>query len=521
MTTTDHKKIGIMYVVATMSFFVVAGVLAALIRAQLAVPENTFLSAHAYNQIFTLHGTAMIFLVIAPFGIGLANFLAPLQIGAPDVAFPRINATGLWLFILGGVTVFAGLATYGGAAATGWTAYAPMNELFVGTGAGQDLFFVGLLMASISTILTSMNLLVTVFTLRAPGMTMWRIPIFTWEIVATALLVLMAFPSLAAAFAMALIERHLGGHFFDPAYGGNPVLYQHLFWFFGHPEVYVLILPYFGIVTEIVATFSRKPVFGYVGMVIAAFAIAGLSLGVWAHHMFTTGAVSNPFFSAVSFLIAVPTGVKFVNWIGTMWKGSIALTVPMLFAIGFLLNFLIGGITGVMIASPPIDYQAHDSYFIVQHFHYTIGGGSLFALFGALYFWFPKMFGIKLDERIGRWVFALLFLGFNVTFIPMGFMGMEGMARRVYTYSAIGHLPLLNAIATFGAAIMTLGVIGFFTDVLVSVRRRLPVTADPWGGYSLEWITSSPPPEFNFERLPAVRSRRPAIDFKRSGAAQT
>ncbi|MBV8343548.1 MAG: cbb3-type cytochrome c oxidase subunit I [Candidatus Eremiobacteraeota bacterium] len=512
MTTTDHKKIGIMYVVSTLTFFVAAAVLATLIRAQLAVPENSFLSAHAYNQIFTLHGTAMIFLVIAPFGIGLANYLVPLQIGAPDVAFPRLNATGLWLFVLGGITVFAGLAAYGGGAATGWTAYAPLDEFFEGTGAGQDLFFIGLLLTSVSTILTSLNLLVTVFLFRAPGMTMWRIPIFTWEIVATAVLVLMAFPSLAAAFAMALIERHMGGHFFDPAFGGNPVLYQHLFWFFGHPEVYVMILPYFGIVTEIVATFSRKPVFGYVGMVIAAFAIAGLSLGVWAHHMFTTGAVSNPFFSAVSFLIAVPTGVKFVNWIGTMWKGSIVLTVPMLFAVGFLLNFLIGGITGVMIASPPIDYHAHDSYFIVQHFHYTIGGGSMFALFGALYFWFPKMFGVRLGERIGRWVFALLFVGFNATFIPMGFMGMEGMARRVYTYPAIGHLPLLNAIATFGAGLMTIGTIAFFVDVLVSIRRRAPVEDNPWGGYSLEWMTSSPPPEFNFHALPPIRGRRPALE---------
>jgi cytochrome c oxidase subunit I len=512
LTTTDHKKIGIMYMVTTMAFFVVSGVLAMLMRAQLAVPENDFLSSHTYNQIFTLHGTAMIFFVIAPFGIGLANYLVPLQIGAPDVAFPRLNATGLWLFVLGGLTVFAGLATYGGAGAAGWTAYAPLNQVFEGTGAGQDLWFVGLLMASVSTIVTAINLLVTIFLLRAPGMTMWRLPIFTWEIVATGLLILIAFPSLAAVFAMSLIDRHLGGHFFDPQYGGNPILYQHLFWFFGHPEVYVMILPYFGIVTEIVATFSRKPVFGYVGMVISAFAIAGLSLGVWAHHMFTTGAVSNPFFSAVSFLIAVPTGVKFVNWIGTMWKGSIEFAVPMLFAIGFMLNFLIGGITGVMIASPPIDYQAHDSYFIVQHLHYVIGGGSMFALFGALYFWFPKMFGVRLQERLGRAVFFLLFVGFNVTFIPMGFMGLEGMARRVYTYPATGHLALLNAIASAGAVLMAAGVALFLVDVAVSARKRVPAGANPWGGYSLEWIAASPPPEFNFHELPPIRSGRPAWD---------
>jgi cytochrome c oxidase subunit 1 len=512
LTTTDHKKIGIMYVVAVLAFFIAAGISAMLIRAQLAVPGNTLLSSHLYNQIFTLHGTAMIFFVIAPFGIGLANYLVPLHIGAPDVAFPRLNATGLWLFVLGGITVFAGLATYGGAAATGWTAYAPLNEIFEGTGAGQDLWLIGLLLASVSTILTAINLLVTIFLLRAPGMTMWRIPIFDWEIVATGLLILMAFPSLAAALAMVLIERHLGGHFFDAAYGGNPVLYQHLFWFFGHPEVYVMILPYFGIVTEVVATFSRKPVFGYVGMVMSSFAIAGLSMGVWAHHMFTTGAVSNPFFSAVSFLIAVPTGIKFVNWIGTMWKGSIEFSTPMLFVIGFMLNFLIGGITGVMIASPPIDYQAHDSYFIVQHFHYTIGGGSMFALFAALYFWFPKMFGLRLSERLGRWVFALLFVGFNATFIPMGFMGLEGMARRVYTYPAMGHLPLLNAIATAGAALMAVGVALFFANVLMSLRRRAPMADNPWGGFSLEWLTSSPPPEFNFRAIPPIRSRRPALD---------
>ncbi|HKU81824.1 MAG TPA: cbb3-type cytochrome c oxidase subunit I [Candidatus Tumulicola sp.] len=510
LTTTDHKKIGIMYVVATLTFFVAAGFLSLLIRAQLARPDNGLIGAPTYNEVFTLHGTAMIFFVIAPFGLGLANYLVPLQIGAPDMAFPRLNALGLWLFVLGGLTVFSGLASYGGAAATGWTSYAPLSELAQGTGAGQDLWFAGLLLAGISTILTAINLLVTVFLYRAPGMTMWRIPIFTWEIVATCVLILMAFPSLTAVYAMVLIDRHLGGHFFDPAYGGNPVLYQHLFWFFGHPEVYVMILPYFGIVTEIVATFSRKPVFGYVGLVISAFAIAGLSLGVWAHHMFTTGAVSNPFFSAVSFLIAVPTGVKFVNWIGTMWKGAITLSTPMLFAIGFMLNFLIGGITGVMIASPPIDYQAHDSYFIVQHFHYTIGGGSLFALFGALYFWFPKIFGVRLSERLGKWVFGCLFVGFNVTFIPMGFMGMEGMARRVYTYPNVAHLALLNGIASAGAALMAVGAVVFFASVALAAIRRVPAGDNPWGGYTLEWLTTSPPPEFNFTSLPPIRSRRPA-----------
>jgi cytochrome c oxidase subunit 1 len=519
LTATDHKKIGIMYVVATMVFFAAAGVLSMLIRAQLTVPDNTFLSAHLYNQVFTIHGTAMIFFVIAPFGLGLANYLVPLQIGAPDVAFPRLNATAFWMFAIGGIVVFAGFATYGGAADNGWTSYAPLSEISQGTGAGQDFWCIGLLLAGVSTILTAINLTTTVFLLRAPGMTMWRIPIFSWEIVATAVLILMAFPSLTAVLLMLLVDRHLGGHFFDAAYGGNPILYQHLFWFFGHPEVYVMILPYFGIVTEIVATFSHKPVFGYVGLVIAAFAIAGLSLGVWAHHMFTTGAVSNPFFSAVSFLIAVPTGVKFVNWIGTMWKGSIELSTAMLFALGFLVNFLLGGISGVMVASPPIDYDAHDSYFVVHHFHYVLGGGSMFALFGALFFWFPKMFGVLLNERLGKWCFGLVFVGFNATFLPMAFMGLEGMARRVYTYPNVEHLAALNAIATAGAVVMAAGFVLFFINVAVSAWKRVPVPDNPWGGYSLEWATSSPPPEFNFKSLPAIRGRRPALDAREPAAS--
>lgn len=516
LTTTNHKKIGIMYIVSTLMFFAFAGILALLIRAQLAVPNNTMLGPNTYNQIFTLHGTAMIFLVIAPFGVGLANFLIPLQIGAPDLAFPRLNAAGFWLFLVGGLTVFAGLAAYGGAAAAGWTAYAPLSELSVGTGAGQDLWIIGLLMVSVSTLITVINFMVTVFLFRAPGMTMWRIPIFTWEMIATGVLVLFAFPPLTAVLFMLLIERHLGGHFFDPSSGGNPILYQHLFWWFGHPEVYVMILPYFGIVTEIVATFSRKPVFGYVGMVISAFAISGLSLGVWAHHMFTTGAVANAFFSGMSFLIAIPTGVKFVNWIGTMWKGAIEFSTAMLFAIGFMLNFLIGGITGVLVASPPIDYAVHDSYFIVQHFHYTLGGGSMFALFGALFFWFPKIFGVTLNERMGKLTFWLTFVGFNVTFLPMGFMGLEGMARRVYTYPNVAHLALLNAIASAGAGILAIGFILFFVNVFVSVRRGEPAPDDPWHGYSLEWLTSSPPPEFNFKTLPPIRSKNPAWDVDRA-----
>jgi cytochrome c oxidase subunit 1 len=514
LTTTDHKRIGVLYILTTGAFFAVAGLLAMAIRTQLAAPGLHVLSAQAYNAVFTLHGTAMIFFVVAPFGLGLANFLVPLQIGAPDMAFPRLNATAFWLFCFGGLTVFAGAATAGGAASTGWTAYAPLSEVIAGTGAGQDMWIVGLLLASISTILTAINLLVTIFLFRAPGMTMWRLPIFCWEIVATCLLILVAFPPLACVLAMLLIDRHFGGGFFDPARGGNPILYQHLFWFFGHPEVYVMILPYFGVVTEVVAVFSRKPVFGYVGLVLASLAIAGLSVGVWAHHMFTTGLVDNPFFAGVSFLIAVPTGIKFFNWIGTMWRGSIHLTTPMLFCIGFMMNFLLGGITGVMLASPPIDYQAHDSYFVVAHFHDVIGGGSLFAIFAALFFWFPKIFGVRLNETLGKWFFWIVFVGFNLTFLPMYEMGLEGMPRRVFSYPAFAHLPALNAVASAGAALMLVGVILFACNVASSLWVRTPAGNDPWDAYTLEWATTSPPPEFNFSSLPVIRSERPWFDAK-------
>ncbi len=518
LTTTDHKRIGILYLMTSLAYFGVAGFLSLVIRTQLSRPNNTLVNAHQYAQLFTLHGTAMIFLFVAPFAFGLGNFLIPLQIGAADMAFPRLNATSYWLFLFGGLIVFLGAATSEGAAASGWSAYPPLSEIKVSTGLGQDLWIVGVFLVSLATIVTSINFITTVFIFRAPGMTMWRIPIFTWEMVATSLLVFMAFPSLAATLLLLFIDRRLGGHAFDPAFGGSPVLWEHLFWFFGHPEVYVMILPYFGVISEIVPVFSRKPIFGYTGLVLAAFAIAGLSMGVWAHHMFTSGVVNNPFFSFVSFLIAVPTGVKFFNWIATMWRGSISFETPMLFAIGFLLNFLIGGITGVMIASPPIDYQAHDSYFVVAHFHYVLGGGSLFAIFAALFFWWPKMFGRKLDETLGRWCFALLFVGFNVTFLPMHFMGVMGMPRRVFTYDAGGPLPILNLIATCGSYLMFAGVALFAYNAIVTARSGIRAANDPWGANSLEWWVSSPPPEHNFESLPPIRSERPVFDARAAAA---
>ncbi|HZZ64550.1 MAG TPA: cbb3-type cytochrome c oxidase subunit I [Candidatus Baltobacteraceae bacterium] len=520
LTSTNHKSIGILYILTTFFFFIVAGILSLLIRLQLAHPDNTVLTPHAYNEVFTLHGTAMIFLVVAPFAFGLANYLVPLQIGAPDMAFPRLNLLSVMLFIISGFTIFAGVFAQGGAAAAGWTGYAPLSEWQIGTGAGQDLWIIGLILNAMATIMVAINFVTTILLYRAPGMTMWRMPIFTWEILATALLILMAFPSLTAVLFELLLSRHYCAHFFDPQYGGDPILYQHLFWFFGHPEVYVMILPYFGVITEVVSVFSGKPVFGYVGLVLSAFAIAGLSMGVWAHHMFTTGVVANGFFSGMSFLIAVPTGVKFWNWIGTMWRGNIRLTTSMLFAVGFLLNFLVGGVTGVMVASPPIDYHAEDTYFIVSHFHYTLGGGSLFAIFAAVYFWFPKMFGTRLNETLGKLNFWLMFVGFNLTFFPMYFMGIEGMPRRVFTYPAIADLPWLNLLASAGAGIMALAAIVFVVNVIVSKLAQEPAADDPWDAFTLEWGTSSPPPEFNFHALPPIRSERPVWDLHHPELAQ-
>lgn len=509
LTSTDHKRVGILYMGTSLLFLLVAGTLAMLIRAQLARPDATLLLPQTFNAVFTLHGTAMIFLVIAPFGFGLGNYLIPLQIGAPDMAFPRLNATSFWVFLFGGLTVFAGAAANDGAAQAGWTAYAPLSDITISAGIGQDLWIVGIAMVSVATIAAAVNFVTTAFVLRAPGMTMWRLPIFTWEMIATSLLVFMAFPALTATLLLLFVDRHFGGHAFDPAYGGSPILYQHLFWFFGHPEVYVMILPYFGIISEVVATFSGRPIFGYTGMVLAAIAIAGLSMGVWAHHMFTTGAVDDPFFSFVSFLIAVPTGIKFFNWIATMWGGAIRYTTAMWYALGFLMNFLLGGVTGVMVASPPVDFQARDSYFLVAHFHYTLGGGSLFALFSALFFWWPKVYGWYLDERLGKLGFALLFVGFNVTFLPQFFMGFFGMSRRVFTYPNAGALPELNLISSIGAALMLAAGIAFVANVAVSARRRVAAPGNPWHAYTLEWATLSPPPEHNFEELPAIHSFRP------------
>ena len=519
LTTTDHKRIGMLYMTTTFLFFLLAGLLAIAMRAELTTSGAQLLSNDTYNEFFTIHGTVMVFLFVAPFAFGLANYLVPLQVGAPDMAFPRLNALSYWLFVLGGLIVLSGFLTNAGASQSGWYGYPPLSEERFSPGFGQDLWLVGLLLTSVSGILTAINVLTTAFLFRAPGMIMWRLPLFTWNAIVTSVIVLVAFPPIATAFSMLFVDRRLGGTLFDPAGGGSPILYQHLFWFFGHPEVYVMALPYFGVMSEIVPVFSRKRLFGYTGLVLATLLIAGYSMSVWAHHMFTTGAVNNPFFSAMSFLIAVPTGIKFFAWIGTMWRGRIWLATPMLFALGFLLNFLIGGITGVMLASAPLDYHFQDTYFVVAHLHYVLMGGSVFVIFASIAFWFPKFTGYLLNETAGRWSAALMFVGFNLTFWPMFVLGLRGMPRRVADYPASEPWSAPNVLATIGLAVLSVGILVFIADIALAYRRKRPAPGDPWGGFSLEWATTSPPPEHNYERLPPIRSERPAFDERQAEAA--
>ena len=513
ITTTDHKKIGEMYMITAFCFFLLAGMLAEVMRTQLAVPNNNIVNRDTYNQFFTMHGSIMMFLFAGPFAFGLANYLVPLQIGAPDMAFPRLNALSYWFYLGGGLVMVSGFLTSSGAANFGWFAYAPLTEAIHSPGPGADLWIVGVALTGFSGIFTAINLVTTVFTLRAPGMVMFRVPIFTWNMLVTSLLILMAFPVLTAALAMLYADRHLGAHFFDTTGGGSPILWQHLFWFFGHPEVYILILPYFGVITDIIPTFSRKPVFGYKGMIFATLSIAGLSVGVWAHHMFATGAVLLPFFSALSFLIAVPTGIKFFNWIGTMWRGQLTFEAPMLFAMGFLLMFLLGGLTGVMLAAPPIDFHVTDTYFVVAHMHYVLFGGSVFAIFAAIYYWFPKFTGRLLDETWARVHFVLIFIGFNLTFFPQNELGLRGMPRRIAVYGADLHWSFLNLLSTIGAYVLAIGMLPFLWNVWISWRHGRVAGNNPWGAGTLEWATTSPPPEHNFAALPPIRSERPVWDL--------
>ncbi len=515
LRTTDAKQIGIMYLITSFVFFMIGGFMALLMRAELARPGMQFLSPEQYNQLFTMHGTIMLLFFATPIVFAFANFVVPIQIGAPDVSFPRLNSFAYWLYAFGGTLALAGFITPGGAADFGWFAYAPLNDAVNSPGVGANMWIVGLAISGLGTILGGVNMITTILTLRAPGMTMFRMPIFTWSILITALLAILVFPLLAAALFALAADRILGAHVYDPATGG-PMLWQHLFWFFGHPEVYIVALPFFGIISEVVPVFSRKPLFGYKGMVGAMIAIAALSMSVWAHHMFATGQVLLPFFSFLSFLIAVPTGMKFFNWIGTMWRGQLTFESPMLFAIGFLVTFLFGGLSGVLLASPPVDFHVSDSYFVVAHFHYVLFGTIVFAVYAGIYFWFPKMTGRMLDERLGKIHFWLTFLGFHTTFLVQHWLGNEGFPRRYADYHPSDGFTTLNTISTIGSFVLGASTLPFLYNVWKSYRYGEVVAVDdPWGhGNSLEWATSSPPPLRNFDRMPRIRSERPAFDVK-------
>jgi cytochrome c oxidase subunit I len=515
LRTTDHKTIGKMYLVTSFGFFFAAGIMALLIRGELARPGMQFLSLEQYNQLFTMHGTLMLLLFATPLAFAFANLLVPLQIGAPDVSFPRLNAFSYWLFLAGGVMMLYSFFLPSGPAEFGWTAYAPLSTEQHSPGANGDLWAMGLIIGGLGTILAAVNMITTIICLRAPGMTMFRMPIFTWNILITSLLVLLAFPLFTAALFGLWADRTLGSEIFL-AENGGAILWQHLFWFFGHPEVYIVALPFFGIVTEIIPVFSRKPIFGYKGMVGATVFIFGYSMVVWAHHMYATGQVLLPFFAFFTFLIAVPTGVKFFNWIGTMWRGQFTLGTPMLFSIGFLVTFLFGGLTGVLLASPPIDFHVHDTYFVVGHFHYVLFGTIVFAAFGGIYFWFPKMTGRMLDERLGKAHFWTMFLGFHATFLVHHWLGNEGMPRRYADYLPTDGFTTLNTVSTIGSFVLGASTLLFIWNVWKSLRfGRLVGVDDPWGhGNSLEWATSSPPPLRNFDRMPRIRSERPAFDAK-------
>jgi cytochrome c oxidase subunit 1 len=514
LTSTDHKVIGHLYFITSFGFFLVAGTMALIIRAELTSPGMQFVSLEQYNQLFTMHGTIMLFLFATPLFSGFANAIMPLQIGSPDVAFPRLNMLAYWLFLFGGLIVTASLLTPGGAAAFGWTAYAPLNDAVRSPGVGADLWLVGLTLGGLGTILGAVNFITTIIGMRAPGMTMFRMPLFTWTILLTSILVLMAFPPLAAGLIVLLVDRQFGSLVFDPDVGGA-ILWQHLFWFFGHPEVYILALPFFGIISEILPVFSRKPIFGYKGLVFATIAIAGLSVAVWAHHMFVTGAVLLPFFAFMTMLIAVPTGVKFFNWIGTMWGGSITFETPMLFSLGFLVTFLFGGLTGIILASPPLDFHVSDSYFVVAHFHYTVFGTVVFLMFAGFYFWWPKLTGKRLDERLGQIHFWLLFIGFQTTFLIQHWLGVKGMPRRYGDYFAYDGFTFMNQVSTLGAVLLGLSTLVYLYNVWVTAKRGVRVGVDdPWGwGRSLEWATSCPPPRHNFTSIPRIRSESPAFDL--------
>ena len=515
ITSTDHKVIGNLYLITSFIYFMIGGVMALLIRAQLFAPGlEVIATREQYNQLFTMHGTIMLLMFATPLFFGFGNAIMPLQIGAPDVAFPRLNAFSFWLFFFGSATAVSGFLTPQGAAAFGWFAYSPLSSTTFSPGIGGNLWVFGLALSGFGTILGGVNFITTIITMRAPGMTMFRMPIFTWNALVTSILVLMAFPVLAAALFALGADRVFGAHIYDPANGGA-ILWQHLFWFFGHPEVYIIALPFFGIISEVLPVFSRKPIFGYKTLIYATIAIAALSVTVWAHHMYVTGSVLLPFFALMTMLIAVPTGVKIFNWIGTIWRGSVTFESPMLWAIGFLITFTFGGLTGVILASPPLDFHVSDTYFVVAHFHYVVFGTVVFAMFSGFYFWWPKLTGKMLNDRLGKVHFWLLFIGFHTTFLIQHWIGVMAMPRRYYSYLPGDGVTWMNQVSTTGAAILGISLLPFLYNVYITARRAPKVTVDdPWGfSRSLEWATSCPPPRHNFISIPRIRSEAPAFDL--------
>lgn len=513
VTTVDHKKIGLMYVMMAIVFLIVAGVEALLMRVQLLYPGNAVLGPDTFNQMFTMHGTTMVFFVGMPILIGIANYVCPLQIGARDMAFPRLNALGFWVTLFGGLLVYFSFLT-GGAPNFGWFAYAPLTQKTFARGPAADLWALGLIVSGIGTLTAAINFVATILGMRAPGMTLARLPFFTWTILWTAVQILIAIPPLTVSLVMVVLDRQLGAHFFDTQNGGSAYLWQHLFWFFGHPEVYILILPVFGMISEIVPVFSRKVLFGYEFMAAATMAIVFISLGVWAHHMFCVGMSKtlDLFFAGATLLVSIPTGIKMFNWLATMYGGRLWFASPMLFAIGFLSMFLIGGLTGIILAAAPFDFQLSDSYFVVGHFHWVLIGGTLFGTFAGLHYWYPKATGHMLSERLARWQFWLLLIGFILTFGPMHISGMLGMPRRIYTYQSDRGWTLWNQISSVGAFIQAPSFAIFAYNIVWSLKHGAPAGENPWQAWTLEWATASPPPAYNFEQTPTIRSRRPLWD---------
>jgi cytochrome c oxidase subunit I len=522
VVTVDHKQLGLMYIGTALFFLVVAGSMAAVIRTQLAFPDNTVVSPQVFNRLFTMHGTAMVFFVGMPIIAGLMNYLVPLMIGARDMAFPRLNAFGYWMFLFGGLLLYSsylaapGLAGAGSAPDVGWFAYAPLTGRAFSRGHSTDFWILSLLISGVGSMVSAVNVIATIVCLRCKGMTLMRMPLFVWMMLIVSGMILLALPPLSAAQIMLLLDRFLGARFFDTQAGGSAVLWQHFFWLFGHPEVYILIIPAFACASEIIPVFSRKPIFGYPAMVAATLLIGFISVGVWAHHMFSVGmtAVGNTFFVVSTLLIAVPTGIKIFNWLGTLYGGQIHFELPMLFSLGFLFQFLIAGLTGVMLGVAPFDWQLTDSYFVVAHFHYTLVGGFLFMIFAGIYYWYPKAVGRMLNPRLGVWHFWLFAIGFHLTFDPQHLAGILGMPRRIYTYDPGRGWEIYNLISSIGALFQALGILCFVANLLWSARKGQLAGDDPWDAWTLEWSTTSPPPAYNFETLPEVRSRRPLWDLK-------